>query len=48
MTLEGGGRLVRVHGDSSVVLDTGATANLVCPKWLANHNSHLQESESQK
>ena len=29
--------------DSVAVLDTGATANLVCFRWLANHNRILQE-----
>ena len=26
-----------------VALDTGATANLVCFKWLGNHNSFLRK-----
>ena len=25
------------------VLDTGATANLVCFEWFENHNSHMQK-----
>ena len=29
--------------ESAVALDTGAAANLVCPEWLGNHNSHLQK-----
>ena len=28
--------------DSVVVLDTGATANLVCFSWLAHHNRILE------
>ena len=29
------------HNDSVVILDTGATANLVCFNWLAHHNDLL-------
>ena len=29
------------QSESAVVLDTGATANLVCYKWLENHNLFL-------
>ena len=28
-----------MQDDSVVVLDTGATANLVCSRWLSRHNS---------
>ena len=43
-TLEVGGQFVCVHDDSVGELETGATANLVCFKWLGNHNSHLQKT----
>ena len=29
--------------DSVVVLDTGATANLICFRWLDHHNTILQQ-----
>ena len=32
------------HNDSVVILDTGATANLVCFNWLAHHNTLLAKS----
>ena len=31
-----------MRNDSVVALDTGATANLACFKWLGHHNSNLQ------
>ena len=46
--LETGGRFANVRDDSVVVLDTGATANSVCFKWLGNHNSYLRKLGSQK
>ena len=30
------------HEDSAVALDTGATANLVCSRWLAHYNRILE------
>ena len=32
-----------MRDDSVVVLDTGATANLVCFRWLSHHNSLLEQ-----
>ena len=37
-TPELGGQFVVTQSDSVVVLNTGATANLVCCKWLGNRN----------
>ena len=36
------------HSESVVVLDTGATANLVCYKWLGDHNRFLERQELEK
>ena len=44
-TRDVGGQFVCVRGDSVAVLDMGATASLACFKWLAGHNSHLQQIE---
>ena len=41
-TLGVGGQFACVSGDSIAVLDTGATANLACFKWLANRKSRLR------
>ena len=41
-TLGVGGQFACVRGDSIAVLDTGATANLACFKWLANRKSRLR------
>ena len=40
-TLEAGSRLVCTHEDSFVILNTGATANLVRFRWLAHRSSLL-------
>ena len=32
-----------MRNDSVVVLDTGATANLVCFRWLGHHNTLLEQ-----
>ena len=40
-SLESGFQLVCIQDDSVVVVDTGATANLVCFRWLRHHNSLL-------
>ena len=40
-TLELGGHFAATQSESVVALDTGATANLVCRKWLGNHNLFL-------
>ena len=42
-TLGVGGQFACVSGDSIAVLDTGATANLACFKWLANRKSRLRK-----
>ena len=42
-TLEVGGQFVCARDDSMSVLDTGATANFVCFKWIQNHNTHKQK-----
>ena len=38
-TLEAGSQLVCAKGNSVVILDTGATANLASFRWLARRNS---------
>ena len=40
---DSGCQLVCARDDSVVVLDTGATANLVCFRWLSRHNSPLEQ-----
>ena len=40
-TIDLGGEFVVSRASSVVVLDTGATANLVCRAWLADHNLFL-------
>ena len=37
-TVELGGQFAATQSDSVLVLDTGATANLVCYTWSGNHN----------
>ena len=37
-TLEFGGKFVAIQSERVVALDTGATANCVCNKWLRNRN----------
>ena len=44
--MEIGGQFVCVPGDSVVVLDRGAAANLACFKWPGNRNSLLQKRVS--
>ena len=41
-TIDLGGEFAVSPASSVVVLDTGATANLVCKSWLANHNLFLE------
>ena len=41
-TIDAGGHFSASQSESVVVLDTGATANLVCHKWLGNHNLFLE------
>ena len=41
-SLDSGCLLVCTRDDSVVVLDTGATANLACFRWLSRHNSLLE------
>ena len=38
-SLDSGCQLVCMREDSVVILDTGATANLVCSRWLSRRNS---------
>ena len=38
-SLDSGFQLVCMRDDSAVVLDTGATANLACFRWLSRRNS---------
>ena len=47
-TSDVGVKSVCVHDDSVAVLDTGATANLTCFKWLGNHVSRLQKMGTPK
>ena len=42
-SLDSGCQLICMRNDSVVVLDTGATANLVCFRWLAHHNTLLEQ-----
>ena len=42
-TLEIGGQFAISNSDSVVLLDTGATANLVCFKWLENRKIFLRK-----
>ena len=42
-SLDSGCQLVCMRNDSVVVLDTGATANLVCFRWLSHHNALLEQ-----
>ena len=42
-TLDTGCQLVCMQDDSVVILDTGATANLVCLRWLNHHNALLEQ-----
>ena len=42
-TLEAGGQLIYVKEDSVVLLDTGATATLVCVRWLNRHSPMLEK-----
>ena len=46
--MEIAGQFAVAPSDSVVVLDAGATANLVRFKWLGNRNSFLQEMGSPK
>ena len=47
-TIDLGGEFVVSPASSVVVLDTGATANLVCRQWLANHNRFLERQGIEK
>ena len=47
-TIDLGGEFVVSRASSVVVLDTGATANLVCRAWLANHNLFLERLGMEK
>ena len=42
-SLDSGCQLVCMRDDSVVVLETGATANLVCFRWLSHRNSRLEK-----
>ena len=42
-SLDSGCQLVCMRNYSVVALDTGATANLVCFRWLSRHNSLLEQ-----
>ena len=46
-TLDAGGLFLASKGDSAVVLDTGATANLACCRRLEHHNRLLEKNEYQ-
>ena len=43
-----GGQFAASNSESAAVLDTGATANLVCYKWLGTRNSFLGRREMEK
>ena len=43
-----GGQFSASQSESAAVLDTGAPANLVCYKWLGNHNSFLERRGLEK
>ena len=47
-TIDLGGEFAVSSASSVVVLDTGATANLVCKSWLANHNLFLERRGMEK
>ena len=42
-TLDVGCQLICMRNDSVVALDAGATANLVCFRWLHHHNALLEQ-----
>ena len=48
MEVGGGGQFSASQSDSVVALGTGATANLVCYKWFANHNLYSGRRELEK
>ena len=41
-TMAAGGQFSSPKSESAAVLDTGATANLVCYRWLANHRFYFR------
>ena len=46
--MEAGGQFAAPSSESVVALGIGATANLVCRKWLENHNPFLDKRGLEK